>query len=93
LSRMTDRSQWGGAMNCDRVLQLLEEEPENWAFGVHTAVYKPTGQQVWTGNGLLGLDFYPSQNGAFNMMEKWFIYKAVARAEACRFGIARVSNG
>lgn len=74
-------------MNCDRVLQLLEEEPENWAFTQHTAVYKPTSQQIWTANGLAYIDFYPAGNGAFTLMQKWYITKALRRAEASQFGV------
>lgn len=75
-------------MNCDRVLQLLDEEPENWEFNQHTAIYKPTGQHIWTANGLIAIDFHPSDNGAFTLLQKWYISKALRRAEACRFGLA-----
>lgn len=75
-------------MRAKRVLQLLEDEPQNWSFNEHIAKYKPTNHKIWTGNGLLFIDFYPSNTGAFNLYEKWLIKCAINRAKGITFGVS-----
>lgn len=74
-------------MNSERVLNLLETRPDQWSFGDCYATYLPTKQAIWTANGLLCIDFYPGGTGAFSIVDKWLIKRAINRARASMFGV------
>lgn len=58
--------------------QSIAYDFEDWIFTEYTVSMKKKDIGIWIASGLLFIDFYPANCGAFNLFEKIYLRKCIA---------------